>query len=318
MKYVFIMNPSSGRKNAQDAFMKKVRAAAEALQVDYKLYLTKAPQDGGRYAKALCVKNAGRGETLRFYGCGGDGTLNELVNFTAGFSNVEIGAVPMGTGNDYIRNYGAVSDFLDLKGQFLGKSKHSDLIKYEAVYEDKHTEGYCVNMANIGFDCNVADLAGRVKRWPLLKGSLAYLVAVAIVLIGKKGADLRIEYEDGRIADGKVLLSAVANGCFCGGGVKGVPYCRLDDGFMDVSVISNVSRLFFISMFPSYAKGTHLNKKKIREGKIIEYSKERSLTVTANEECMKICIDGEVTTQQKIAFSMVRDAFRFIVPANIG
>lgn len=318
MKYVFIMNPSSGQKNARTAFIKKAETAAKALQLDYELYLTKAPQDGGRFARALCMKNSERGERLRFYGCGGDGTLNELVNFTAGFPNVEIGMIPMGTGNDYIRNYGVVSDFLDLKGQFLGKSKYSDLIKYRAFYEDKHTEGYCANMVNIGFDCNVVDLAGKAKRWPLLKGSLAYLVSVAIMLIKKKGADLRIEYEDGRIVDGKILLSAVANGCFCGGGVKGVPYCRLDDGLMDVSVIHNVSRLFFISMFPSYAKGTHLDKKKIREGGIIKYSKERRLVITANSGHMRLCIDGEITTQQRIEFSMARDAFRFIVPANIG
>lgn len=318
MKHVFIMNPSSGQKSARVAFMKKMKAAAEALQIDYELYLTKAPQDGGSFARALCRENAGRDEILRFYGCGGDGTLNELVNFTAGFPNVEIGAIPMGTGNDYIRNYGAVSDFLDLKGQLLGKSRYSDLVRYKAVCEDKHTEGYCTNMVNIGFDCNVADLAGKVKRWPFIRGSFAYLIAVAIILIRKKGADLRIEYEDGRIADGKILLSAVANGCFCGGGVKSAPYCRLDDGLMDVSVIQDVSRLFFISMFPSYAKGTHLNKKRIQEGDIIKYSRERKLTITANGGHMRLCIDGEITTQERIEFSMVRDAFRFIVPANIG
>ena len=46
----------------------------------------------------------------------------------------------------------------------------------------------------------------------------------------KKGADIRIEYNDGRVLDGKILLIAIANGCYCGGGVKGVPYCKLDDG----------------------------------------------------------------------------------------
>lgn len=317
MKYIFIMNPSSGQNHTRADFINKVKAAAEELKIDYEIYLTKAPQDGGEYAGALCRKNADGGSKLRIYGCGGDGTLNELINGTFGFQNVEIGVIPMGTGNDYVRNYGKPSDFLNLKGQIQGTSRYSDLIKYKAVYEDKLTEGYCANMFNIGFDCNVVDMTGRVKRWPLMKGSLAYLAAVAIILIKKKGADLRIEYEDGRIIDGRILLSMVANGCFCGGGIKGSPYSQLNDGLMDVSVVHDVSRMFFISMFPSYAKGTHMEKKKIREGDIITYSKERKLTITANGESMRLCIDGEITTQKKVEFSMVRDAFRFIVPANI-
>ena len=139
-----------------------------------------------------------------------------------------------------------------------GRSVSSDLIHFHAVYDNNITESYCANMFNIGFDCNVVDLTSRVKRWPLVGGSLAYLVSVFLILIRKKGADLRIEYDDGRVLDGKILLIAIANGCYCGGGVKGVPYCTLDDGLMDVSVVKDISRMCFLTLFPSYAKGTHM------------------------------------------------------------
>ena len=98
-----------------------------------------------------------------------------------------------------------------------------------------------------------------------------------MILIRKKGADLRIEYNDGRVLDGKILLIAIANGCYCGGGVKGVPYCKLDDGLMDVSVVKDISRMCFLTLFPSYAKGTHMQKHKIQARKIIQYSKEKVL-----------------------------------------
>ena len=315
MKHIFIMNPLSGRKRSRRHITDAITSACTELGVDYDIYFTSEPLDCKRHARQLCEEADAAGQELRIYGCGGDGTVNELVNGVYGFDNVEIGVIPMGTGNDYIRNYGDVSSFLDIKAQITGKSRHSDAIHFCAEYEGNVTEGYCANMFNIGFDCNVVDMTARVKNWPLVGGTLAYLISVAIILIRKKGADLRICYPDGRESDGKILLVAIANGCYCGGGVKGVPYCKLDDGLMDVSVVENISRSLFLTLFPSYSKGTHMQKRAIREKHIIKYTKEKLLTVVANGESLRLCTDGEITTQKKIDFSVVHDAFRFVVPA---
>ena len=314
MKYVFIINPNSGRKSKRERFCREICDTAERLGIDYELYFTKGPKDCGRYARELCMKSTAGGEKLRIYGCGGDGMVNELVNGVFGAENVEIGVIPMGTGNDYIRNYGAVKDFLDLESQMTGIARSSDLIKYWAQYDDIVTEGYCANMFNIGFDCNVVDLTQQLKRIPLLNGPLVYIVGVAVILIKKKGADLLIESENKVLNDGELLLTSIANGCYCGGGVKGSPLAKLDDGLMDVTVIGNVTRRFFVSMFPSYKKGTHLEKSKVIKGDVIRCTKERSLTITARGESLKLCVDGEISVQKKVEFSMVKDAVRFIVP----
>ena len=336
MKHVFIMNPESGKVRSRRKIVTAIEQAACQLGADYEIYFTKGQGDGGAYAHALCEKycksferagadakrsgdldRASETARLRIYGCGGDGTINEMVNGCFGYEGVEIGAIPMGTGNDYIRNYGKAADFKDIRRQIRGRSVSSDLIHFHAVYDNNITESYCANMFNIGFDCNVVDLTSRVKRWPLVGGSLAYLVSVFLILIRKKGADLRIEYDDGRVLDGKILLIAIANGCYCGGGVKGVPYCRLDDGLMDVSVVRDISRMCFLTLFPSYAKGTHMQKHKIQARKIIQYSKEKVLKITANGESMRLCTDGEITTQKTVEFSVVPDGFRFIVPEGL-
>lgn len=315
MRYYFIINPKSGKKKHQKKIFESLDAAASKLGINYEVYQTKASSDATGYVKELCKTYEGSGESLRIYACGGDGTLNEVVNGAIGYDNVEIGAIPLGTGNDYIRNYGRIEDFFDMEAQLAGSSVYSDVIKYTAWYNEEVTRGYCVNMFNIGFDCNVVDMTSKVKAWPLVYGPMAYLISVAIILIRKQGADLHIEYEDGYIKSGKILLLAIANGCFCGGGVKGVPYCKLDDGLMDVSVINNVTRRLFIRLFPSYAKGVHLEKKKVRRSGIIRYTKEKVLTVTANGKNMRLCTDGEITTQKKVKFSMLPRAFKFIVPS---
>lgn len=318
MKYHFVVNPNSGKRKNRKRFIEGLEAAAKKLDIEYQVYYTTEAGDGERYVRELCRRSAGDGareaERLRIYACGGDGTINEVVNGAFGFSNVEIGAVPLGTGNDYIRNYGTASDFLHMERQLTGRSVSSDLIGYRAEYRDAVKEGYCANMFNIGFDCNVVDMTSRVKRWPLVGGTLAYMISVAIILIEKKGADLRILYSNGREAGGKILLIAIANGCYCGGGVKGVPYCKLDDGLMDVSVVNDMSRRFFVALFPSYSKGVHMEKRQIRDNGVIQYTKEETLTVIANGESLRLCTDGEITTQKKVEFWMEPEAFKFIVP----
>lgn len=317
MKYVFIINPKSGKKDMHRKLISEIDSAAEKLGVSCEIYLTTSQGDGRDYLRQLCENSKGSDETIRVFGCGGDGTVNEMVNGAFGYDNVEIGIIPTGTGNDYVRNYGNPKDFLNIENQILGTARTSDLIRYEAEYKGKITTGYCANMFNIGFDCNVVDMTATAKTWPLIKGSLAYLVSVGIILIKKKGADLRIEFADGRVKDGPLLLIAIANGCFCGGGVKGVPESILDDGLMDVSVVNDISRSRFMSLYPSYAKGTHLSRKAVTRDKVIEYTKEKALTVTANGESLRLCCDGEITTQKRVSFSMVEAAFRFVVPAGL-
>lgn len=314
MKHIFIINPNSGSDRSLAKINDEIRKAASFYGIDVQIYHTKKEGDAKRYAFEICSKYKEKNKPLRIYGCGGDGTLNEIVNGSIGYDNVEIGAVPRGTGNDYVRNYGKVNVFKDIKRQIWAKSVYSDVIKYRAVYNNSIMEGCCVNMFNIGFDCNVVDLTSRIKRIPMVRGSLAYLLSVFIMLIKKKGADLRIEYDDGRIIDENILLIAIANGCYCGGGVKGVPYCKTDDGLMDVSVIRDVTRRFFVALFPAYAKGTHVENRKMSERDIIRYSKEKMLKVTSNKESLRLCTDGEITTQKSIEFNILPRAFRFIVP----
>lgn len=317
MKYVFILNPNSGKARKREKLVSQIENAAKSLKVDFEIYFTKNQGNGKYYARNLCREAELKGEFVRIYGCGGDGTINELVNGCFGFDNVEIGAVPIGTGNDYIRNYGKVSDFLDIKTQIRGHAVKSDLIKYKAVYDKNVTESYCANMFNIGFDCNVVDMTSTVKKFPLAKGSFAYLISVFVILIKKKGADIKIEYEDGTVVDEKLLLAAIANGCFCGGGVKGVPRSKLDDGLMDVSVVRNVTRRFFVRLFPSYAKGIHLEREDIKKRDVIKYSKEKSLVITANGKYLKLCTDGEITMQKRVEFSIADNGFKFIVPERL-
>lgn len=312
MRHIFVINPLAGKRSGGKTLKDKILRAGKNQHAPVEIYETKASGDGERFVREICEKKA-EDEWIRFYACGGDGALNEVMNGAIGFPGVEVGCVPLGTGNDYVRNYGQLETFLDIDAQILGNAVDSDLISYQTWMGGKEKgRRYCVNMFNIGFDCNVVDQTGRAKNWPLVSGSFAYLLSVAIILIKKKGANLRVCFEDGEIFDGRLLLIAIANGCFCGGGVKGVPCALLDDGLMDVSLIRDVPRRTFVRLFPKYAKGTHLSDKKAQE--IFTYKKCKRLSIFAKGESMRLCTDGEITDAERVEFQIAPKGMRFSVP----
>lgn len=314
MQYHLIVNPHSGGDKSKAQLVEKFERAAKEKGIELNVYYTKTPGDATEHIREVCAGRESAAELLRIYGVGGDGTVNELVNGVYGFEGVEVGIIPAGTGNDFIRNFGDKDEFRDAENQIDGISVPCDLIKYRAQLGGKITEGHCANMFNIGLDCNIVITTEKVKAVPFINGSLAYLVAVAINIIKKAGVNVRVEYEDGQIADGNILLISVANGCYCGGGIKGLPLSQTDDGLFDISKVNDVSRLEFIRLFPLYQKGTHLNSKLVNEKDIVNYHQGKWLKITSNEGSFGLCIDGQVTAADSVEFSIEHDAFRFIIP----
>ena len=310
MKHYFIMNPVSGHKRARERFLHEMTD----LETDYELIFTMKKGDARAFSEDIAKTASHRDEDVRIFACGGDGTIHDVVNGAMGYSNVEIGCIPLGTGNDFIRNFGRKSQFMDLETYLDGPSVYCDSIMYSSENRGSVVTGHCVNMVNIGLDCNIVDTTQSVKKIPAVNGSAAYLASVFINLVRKKGENLRIDFGGSYTHDGKLLLISIANGCYCGGGIKGLPKALTDDGYMDVSLVRNVSRLDFVKLFPKYSKGTHLTDKRLNRKNILRYTKEVEMEIEANSGNFKLCIDGEISTSQKASFQINRHAFKFIIP----
>lgn len=338
MKHFFIINPAAGQGRAVDLEEEiRIQAELRGLLVtsdqkhavndpgdhDVIIYRTKGIGDAERYVKFICrtllgtdpdwtingyVQRTGD-EKFRFYACGGDGTLNEVVNGCYGYDGAEVACIPCGTGNDYIACYEDAGDFMSISAQMDGKAVKSDLIRYA------NEEGvrYCINMFNIGLDCNVVDLTQKMKKVPLVQGSMAYYLSLLVTFVRKKGTDLTIECDGETIWDDKLLLVAIANGKFCGGGVKAIPQADLNDGLMDISIVKKASRLQFAKLFSEYKKGTHLADEKARELFVVEKC-ERTV-ITPRKEKMKISVDGEIREVGRTVFDIVPNGILFSVPA---
>ncbi len=307
MKTVFIINPCAGQGDSLQLLIDKIENLSG---FDTEIYITTSAGDATRYVRQFC-------ETVgaaRFIACGGDGTLNEVLNGAIGFENAEVGVIPIGTGNDFCRNFSFVGGFEDVVSQIMGETVKCDAIKYTTVVNGETRSGYCANMFNIGFDCNVADLTAKMKKKPFISGSVAYLLSIFATLIGKKGATLKIEADGNEKHCGKLLLTSIANGSYCGGGIKSNPLASVRDGYMNINIIKNVSRLKFIYLLPYYMKGSFLRLKNI--DKVILSEKYREITVTPLDGKIRLCIDGEIIDAGKTRFEICPAAFNFVLPGK--
>ena len=305
MKTVFIINPCAGQGNSAESILDKINSLTG---IEKDIYITKSVGDATRFIRGFC-ENYG---AARFIACGGDGTLSEVLNGVVGVEDAEVGVIPSGTGNDFCRNFGKDNSFENISGQVFGKSVKCDAIRYTATTPDGVVSGYCANMFNIGFDCNVADLTAKMKTKPLISGSVAYLLSIFATLISKKGANLKIEVDGKEKHNGKLLLTSIANGCYCGGGIKSNPLASIRDGKINFNIIKNVPRYKFLCLLPFYMKGTHLKLKNI--DKIITSEKCFKIKITPIEGNMRLCIDGEIIDAGETVFEICPGLFNFVIP----
>lgn len=292
MKHVFIINPAAGKGKSLELipFIKECfKEKEEEVFIEVTKYPGHATEIAGRYA--------GSGE-CRIYSIGGDGTVNEIVNGIAG-TNSSLGVIPTGSGNDFIRSYQKQVDIKSMiYGTINGEKRCTDLAKVN----DK----YFINISSIGFDANVVYNAIKFKKVPGVTGSMAYLFSIIYTVFKHKICKIRVDI-DGEKFELKALLAAIANGRFYGGGIIPTPDAKLDDGLLDVCLVSEVTRLQILNLFPKYIKGLHGQLKQVR------FFKARKVAIQSEDElCLNI--DGEIVTAYTINFEVLEKAINVIYP----
>ncbi len=297
MIFHFILNPNSGKRRKQRVIENAIKTACKSRQLDYHIYYTTCSGDATEYVRSMinCYK-----EPQRFVCVGGDGTLNEIVNSALCCPHIEFGVIPYGSGNDFVKNFGDIEKFYDIEAQLDGTSVSLDLIKCN--------EYYSVNMVNIGFDCAVAKEASKFKR---ISAKMSYILGVVKVLFRKIGTKMKITFDDGTVIEDDLTLTAIGNGKFCGGGFMAAPKASLDDGLLDVCVIKKITRRKFLSLVGTYKKGLHVGNPKAE--KYIRYFRVPHFKMEFQSP-VPICIDGEIKGAKTVDFTVVRNAFNFIIP----
>lgn len=298
MEHIFIINPKSGKKDNTGDIVNHLKNKYSHLR--YTVYITQSVGDATRYVKERCENKT---EPLKFYACGGDGTVNEVVNGLYGYDDVYFTVYPCGSGNDFVKSFGKENYFLDLDRIIEGKTKRIDVIKVN--------DRYSINMCNLGFDAGVAYNMMKFKKWPLINGKGAYNLAIVYSLIFKMGHKCKIYIDEKEVFDGKMLLSALGNGICCGGAYYCLPLASVEDGLIDGVIVKKISRIRFIGLIKKYKTGEYVNIPKY--DKVMKYYKFTNFKLITNKEIV-YCVDGECSKSKEINVNIIKNAINFVLP----
>ena len=304
MKHIFIINPIAGKKDATTEITNKLKEFDS--KIDYEIYVTKCQGDATTYIKQWCTANPDT--NVRFYACGGDGTINEVVSGIVGFKNAEMSCYPSGSGNDFVKYYGGKDGFLNFQSIINGTPHQVDLMKVR--------DRYSLNVCNFGFDAMVAKTMIKVKRKPIIGGpKSSYTYGIIKALFTSRRNPIKVKVDGEPLNNGDLMLCTLSNGRYVGGSFICGPMSLNDDGLIDVSLIVPVSIIKFATMLKAYSNGTYLEEprfKKIttyKRGKVVEMSSDNKFAIS---------IDGEILEDTYFKVEIMDKAIRFISPAQQG
>ena len=298
MRHLFIINPAAGSRNQTELYRKQIAEVCEKHGLEYSIRVSGAP---GRCCK-IAREAAETGKEYRIYACGGDGTLNEVVNGAAGFDNVAITTFACGSGNDFARMFSNPHAFRELEQLLDAQEVEFDLIRCN--------DDYSLNICSVGFDARIGTDVSRYKRIPLLHGFRAYAASTVVNTI--KGIKEHFVIDiNGETIDGQQTLICACNGRYYGGGFNPVPEADPTDGMMEVLVVTGVSRLKVAQVVGKYKLGKYKN-----YPELIRHFRTDHLTIHCDHPT-PINLDGELRTAQTIDLRICDKKIRFFYPKSV-
>ena len=236
---------------------------------------------------------------------GGDGTLNEVLNGVAAIpgklSEVTLGIIPLGTGNDFAATLGFPEEIeasLDLLAQSV--PTYVDV----GVLNDR----YFLNVSGGGFIAEVSDAVDTELK--SVVGKLAYLIGGAQVLLTHEPVNTHVTWRDDQQSGSERLALnafAVCNARQIGGGRLIAPEASIDDGLLDVCLIEAMPTVEFVALLRRVSTGAHVDDERVR------YFRARDVDFVF-DRTVKVNTDGQVLEADRCAYRVMPHAVRILKP----
>lgn len=299
MKHIFIVNTVAGEHSCLDEVKKAI--ANESEVIDYELFTPDSAKDNVSQIKSYL--EAHPDEEVRFYACGGDGTLNKVASGIYGYPNASLAVLAYGSGNDYIKYYADLKAFRNVENAMHGTEKRIDIMQVNGRF--------AINATHFGLDSVVAKVMHKIRRYPIIGGKMCYPIAVLRAFLTGMRTKCTVYADGEKLNDGKICLCTIANGKYVGGSYKCAPRSLNDDGLMEVCLIKPVSRIKFALLKKYYTNGTHLDNPIF--AKYVVYRRAKQVVIEGGKGFC-VSLDGEVLNSERIVVDNKQQAIRFVVP----
>lgn len=295
-----IINPTSGNGSSKKNWP-KIKRLLEKYNFDFDFAFTTHSKHSIKLANKAIKQNI-----RHLISVGGDGTLHNIVNGIMSqnevlSSEIKVGVIPIGTGNDWIKTHHIPMDF-EKAIQIIknGVLATQDIGKLVIQNNSKETV-YFNNLAGIGFDGYVVS---KVERYKYL-GTIAYLYGALASLFSFKNFESTV-YANSETISGKSLMILIGLCKYSGGGMQLTKSPDPFDGLLDLTIAQDFGKFEIIKNLAKLFKGTITIHKKVVS------LKTESISIKINQKDMP-CIqaDGELIGTGNIEVSIIKKAFSF-------
>jgi len=192
----------------------------------------------------------------RFLAVGGDGTAHEILNGIFGretrAERIELGFLPLGTGNSFLRDFTKEGAKSSIEALLTGRKRRVDLLRLG------HATGaiYSFNLLSVGFTADVGALTNRIFK-PF--GHLGYLLGVFVRVVQLKRRGFRMRADgDESWDERRCLFLTFNNSKYTGGTMMIAPQADPTDGLIEYVRWGPIGRLGLLKMLPRLYDGTHI------------------------------------------------------------
>lgn len=285
MKYVLIVNPVAGNGYALSQIPNLEQVLKSRDDVDYSICVTEHPGHATEIARQAAADES----VTAVLSVGGDGTSFEVACGLIG-TGKPMGVIPAGTGNDFIKTLKIPKDPSEALKYILGREPRP-------VDVGSLNERIFLNVCGTGFDVTVLDYAEEEKKKH--KGLTPYLIGLIKAITHYRPVQLTLEI-DGVKSKQDLLICAIANGRFIGGGIPICPDADPSDHRFDVVTIGDRHKWQLPFYLPGLLKGNDL------KWKITKRVKASSVTL----DCpgMRVDVDGEILQMDHAEFRVLPGA----------
>ncbi len=297
MRVFIIYNPQAGSGRASK-LLPQIRTYTNEIGLSAEFIETEYP---GHAVELVSRTNLSGYDAV--VASGGDGTLYEVLNgyyLNKTQYKPPIGLIPNGTGNAFMKE-------MNLAGNDWRKA--IDIIARNRVkmvdvcrYFSDNQQRYFINAMGTGLITDIAKLAIPFKWF----GNAAYTIATVLKLFVLKSQDIEIIIDNERMERDSIFVE-LANSRFTGTKFLIAPKARIDDGKLDVVILTKISRLRLIRLFRSIYDGSHINHPQI------EYLQAQKVALKESNPGVLVP-DGELIGTTPISVECLKQDLAFLWP----
>lgn len=296
--WFLIANPSAGNTNFKKSWT-CIQNLLKTKKIKFSFAFT-------QYSKheILIVDEAIKKGYRNFISVGGDGTLHHVVNgimkqrYTK-TSNIKLGVIPLGTGNDWIRTYKIPNSIKKSIDVIINNSTIIQDIGCITLTSGK--KEYFNNLAGIGYDGYVVKNLKTLKKL----GSISFLISGLYSLFFYRKTYYKVIINNDIINE-KCLMILFGICKYSGGGLQVTKEPDPKDGLLDITIIKKISFLNLIFNLPKLYNGEIVHHKKVTTYKVKE------LKIIAKNRSI-IEGDGEIIGSGSLKVTIIPNAIHFLI-----